>query len=138
MPFLYFYVPWINQYCKKFQLNFHSIQVKKAVFVEYSSQDEGVSLSATPGSSTNNNNHNPEQQHNNTNNSSNNNANNRRTDEVECDASNNKSREDSVDDDGDAESVTQDVAAMRSQQRDAISDASSSRLDGVDAATSAR
>ncbi len=33
----------------------HVLEIKKAVFVEYSSQDEGVSLTATPGS---NNNHN--------------------------------------------------------------------------------
>ena len=29
----------------------HNVEVKKAVFVENTSQDEGVSLSATPGSS---------------------------------------------------------------------------------------
>lgn len=33
----------------------HVIEIKKAVFVEYSSQDEGVSLSATPGSNSNHN-----------------------------------------------------------------------------------
>jgi len=37
----------------------HVIEIKKAVFVEVSSQDEGVSLSATPGSNSNNNNNNP-------------------------------------------------------------------------------
>ncbi len=121
----------------------HVVEVKKAVFVEYSSQDEGVSLSATPGSSANTN-HNPEQQHNN--NSNNNNGNNatRRSEEVECDENDGKSRQESFDNDAcDADSVSNDaknnVAVMRSQQRDVVnSDASSSRLDGVDANTSTR
>ena len=104
--------------------------MKKAVFVEYSSQDEGVSLTATPGSSTNNTNHAPEL--NNTNNNNNN------PEEVECD---NNSREDSIDD-NDIDSMTHDarngVSTMRSQQRDAGSDASSSRLNNVDSMMNAR
>ena len=73
------------------------------MFVEYSSQDEGVSLTATPGSSTNNTNHAPEL--NNTNASNNNNNNNQ--EEVECD-NNSRSRDDSMDD-NDVDSITHDA-----------------------------
>ena len=106
------------------------------MFVEYSSQDEGVSLTATPGSSTNNTNHAPEL--NNTNTSNNNNNNNQ--EEVECD-NNSRSRDDSMDD-NDVDSITHDarngVAPIRSQQRDAGSDVSSSRLETVDSMMNAR
>jgi hypothetical protein len=58
--------PYVGTWTKKghrdyFRLSYigrvgkHVLEIKKAVFVEYSSQDEGVSLTATPGS---NNNHN--------------------------------------------------------------------------------
>jgi hypothetical protein len=109
--------------------------VKKAVFVEYSSQDEGVSLSATPGSSTNNTNHAPD------NNIATNNNNNN-PEEVECDA-NSRSRDDSIEDnEGDVDSLTHDarngIPAMRPQQRDASSDVSSNRLETADSMMNAR
>ena len=103
------------------------------MFVEYSSQDEGVSLTATPGSSTNNTNHAPE-----LNNTSNNNNNNNQ-EEVECD-NNSRSRDDSMDD-NDVDSITHDArngVAAPMQRRDAGSDVSSSRLDTVDSMMNAR
>ena len=106
----------------------HNIEVKKAVFVEYSSQDEGVSLSATPGSNANNNHNNVEQQNNNSSSSNNNNSA-KQNDEVHCNGSNEKSREESTedDDDIDADNDVKNVA-----KRDVVNcDGTSSRLDEI-------
>jgi hypothetical protein len=67
----------------------HVIEIKKAVFVEYSSQDEGVSLSATPGS---NHNSNPAQSG----------ARSDSKEAVEVACGNDSSRQDSLDDDEDS------------------------------------
>jgi len=47
-----FMVGWPFRFSYKGQVAKHRLEVKKAVFCENTSQDEGVSLSATPGSST--------------------------------------------------------------------------------------
>jgi len=77
-------IGWPFRMSYKGRVGKHNVEVKKAVFVEYSSQDEGVSLSATPGSSANNNNHNVEQQNNS---SSNNNSQARKNDNVQVSVS---------------------------------------------------
>jgi hypothetical protein len=59
-----FLIGWPFRMSYKGRVGKHNVEVKKAVFVEYSSQDEGVSLSATPGSSANNNHNAAEQQNN--------------------------------------------------------------------------
>jgi hypothetical protein len=51
----FFLVGWPFRMSYNGRVGKHSVEVKKAVFVEYSSQDEGVSLSATPGGSSANN-----------------------------------------------------------------------------------
>ena len=119
-----FLIGWPFRMSYKGRVGKHNIEVKKAVFVEYSSQDEGVSLSATPGSNANNNHNNVEQQNNNNNNNSA-----KQNDEVHCNGSNEKSREDSTedDDDIDADNDVKNVA-----KRDVVNcDGTSSRLDEI-------
>ena len=126
-----FLIGWPLRMSYKGRVGKHNVEVKKAVFVEYSSQDEGVSLSATPGSSANNNT-NTNNNHNATNNSStntnneNNNGAARKSDDIHCNGDNSTDNDDGdedEDDGGDAKNAT---------QHDVINcDAKSSRLDGA-------
>ena len=130
-----FLIGWPFRMSYKGRVGKHNVEVKKAVFVEYSSQDEGVSLSATPGSNNannnTNNNHNTVERanNNNSNNSSANENNNgaaRKNDDVHCNGGNSS---DNDDDDGDDDG---DGDAKNIAQRDVINcDAKSSRLDGA-------